>query len=77
MKIYLRDPQNNECHIVTLNESGSEIMDAVLDQFNLSRMEIISEDAYRSAEKMMTLDLCDPRDSSKIIGSMETTAHDS
>lgn len=77
MKIYLRDPQNGECHIVTITESDAEIMDAVLDQFNLSRMEIIDEASYRPAEKMTTLDLCDPRDSSKIIGSMETTAHDS
>ena len=73
MKIYLRDPTNGECHIVTIDESGSEIMDAVLDQFNLSRMEIICEDSYRPAEKMMTVDLCDPRDSSKIIGTLETT----
>ena len=72
-KIYLRDPQNGECHIVTIKESGSEIMDAVLDQFNLSSMEIIDEDSYQPAENMMTLDLCDPRDSSKIIGTLETT----
>jgi hypothetical protein len=48
-------------------------MNAVLDQFNLSSMEIITESSYRPAEKMTTLDLCDPRDSSKIIGTLETT----
>ncbi len=72
-KIYLRNPTTGECHIVTINETGSEIMDAVLDQFNLSTMEIIHKDSYRPAEKMMTLDLCDPRDSSEIIGTLETT----
>jgi hypothetical protein len=72
-KIYLRNPTTGECHIVTINETGSEIMDAVLDQFNLSSMEIIPEGEYRPAEKMMTLDLCDPRDSAKIIGTLETT----
>ena len=71
-KIYLRNPDTDECHVVTINESGPAIMDAVLDQFNLSRMEIICEDSYRPAEKMMTVDLCDPRDSSKIIGTLET-----
>ena len=40
MKIYLRDPTTGECHIVTINESGSEIMDAVLDQFNRKRPKI-------------------------------------
>ena len=73
MKIYLRNPTASECHLVTINESSPEIMDAVLDQFNLSSMEIIDEARYRPAEKMMTLDLCDPRDSDKLIGTLETT----
>lgn len=73
MKIYLRNGTTGECHIVTINETGHEIMDAVLDQFHLSHMEIIDHVSYRPAEKMMTLDLCDPRDSSKIIGTLETT----
>ncbi len=73
MKIYIRNPTKGECHIVTINESGPEIMDAVLDQFNLSSMQIIDEASYRPAEKMMKLDLCDPRDSSRIIGTLETT----
>jgi hypothetical protein len=73
MKIYLRNPTTGECHAVTITESGSEIMDAVLDQFNLSSMEIIDVGRYRPAERMMTLNLCDPRDSSKIIGTLETT----
>ena len=72
-KIYLRNPTTGECHVVTINESGPEIMDSVLDQFNLSSMEIIDHASYRPAEKMMTMDLCDPRDSSKIIGTLETT----
>jgi hypothetical protein len=72
-KIYLRNPATDEGHIVTIHESGSEIMDAVLDQFNLSSMEIIDESRYHPAAKMETLDLCDPRDSSKIIGTLETT----
>lgn len=58
---------------MTINETGPEIMDVVLDQFNLSSMEIIPETAYRPAERMTTLDLCDPRNSSKIIGTLETT----
>lgn len=72
-KIYIRNPTTGECHIVTIKETGPEIMDAVLDQFNLSSMEIIDDNSYRPAEKMMTLDLCDPRDSSKIIGTLQTT----
>ena len=72
-KIYLRSPKTSECHLVTINDSSPEIMNAVLDQFNLSSMEIITESSYRPAEKMTTLDLCDPRDSSKIIGTLETT----
>ena len=72
-KIYLRNPINGECHIVTINEPGQKIMDAVFDQFNLSRMEIVPEADYRPAKKMETLELCDPRDSSKIIGTLTTT----
>jgi hypothetical protein len=30
-------------------------------------------EAVRAAEKMTALDLCDPRDSSRIIGTLETT----
>ena len=72
-KIYLRNNKTGECHIVTINESGAEITDAVLDQFNMSSIAIIHKDSYQTAENMMTLDLCDPRDSSKIIGTLETT----
>lgn len=73
MRIYLRNEKTGECHRVTITESGSEIMDAVLDQFNLSSMAIIDEDSFQPAKNMMTLDLCDPRDSSEIIGTLETT----
>lgn len=73
MKAYLRNKISGECHIVTITESDERIMDAVLDQFNLSGMEIIDERSYQPAQKMMTLDLCDPRDSSRIIGTLETT----
>ena len=72
-KIFLRNPATGECHIVTINESCPAIMDAVLDQLNLSSMEIIDESRYQPAAKIEKLDLCDPRDSNQIIGTLETT----
>lgn len=76
MKIFLRDPATWECHIVTIHESEQRIVDMVLDQFNLSRSVIIPESEYMPPKNIESYELADPRDYSKIIGTLETQSLD-